>query len=113
MNIVVLEGKLSRAPEVRVLPSESVLVTYDVTTSVADGPVATAPVAWFDPPRDLPDLAKGDDVTVVGHVRRRFFQAGGGLQSRTEVVAEVVVPSRNARRARTAVERALARARPE
>ena len=74
---------------------------------------ATAPVAWFDPPRDLPELAKGDDVTVVGHVRRRFFQAGGGLQSRTEVVADVVVPSRNARRARTAVERALARARPE
>jgi hypothetical protein len=29
---------------------------------------------------------------VVGRVRRRFFRAGPGTQSRTEVVAENVVP---------------------
>jgi hypothetical protein len=39
-------------------------------------------------------------------VRRRFFQAGGTTQSRTEVVADAVVPARQAKRARAAVEKA-------
>jgi single-strand DNA-binding protein len=32
-------------------------------------------------------------VLVVGHVRRRFFRAGGATQSRTEIVAHKVVRS--------------------
>jgi single-strand DNA-binding protein len=37
-------------------------------------------------------------VLVVGHVRRRFFRSGALTQSRTEVVAQRVVPlSRRAR----------------
>ena len=31
---------------------------------------------------------------MVGRVRRRFFRAGGVTQSRTEVVADEVVPTR-------------------
>jgi single-strand DNA-binding protein len=42
----------------------------------------------------------------VGRVRRRFFRAGGTTQSRTEVVADSVVPARQAKRARAAVEKA-------
>jgi single-strand DNA-binding protein len=64
-------------------------------------------VAWLDPPGDL-DLEPGTEVVVTGHVRRRFFRAGGSTQSRTEVVADQVVKARARAKARRAVEEALA-----
>ncbi len=106
MNIVVLQGKLTRAPEERTLPSGDRLVTYEVTTRLGDGEAASAPVSWADPPASAADLDEGDEVAVVGHIRRRFFRAEGATQSRTEVVAREVVP----RRQRAKVGRALARA---
>jgi single-strand DNA-binding protein len=42
----------------------------------------------------------------VGRVRRRFFRAGGYTQSRTEVVAENVLRTRQAKQVRAAVDRA-------
>jgi single-stranded DNA-binding protein len=93
MNIVVLQGKLSRAPEERQL-RESVLATYEVTTRDEEGPAGTAPVVWFDPPDSAWSLEAGDDVTVVGEVRRRFFRSNGRTESRTEVVAANVLPTR-------------------
>ena len=44
-------------------------------------------------------------VVVVGRVRRRFFRAGGATASRTEVVADRVVPARQ--RARSGGRRAV------
>jgi len=105
MNVVVLEGTLSRAPKSRTLPSGSRLVSYEVTTRDAAG-TCTVPVAWFDPPAAATALQAGDAVTVVGRVRRRFFQAGARTQSRTEVVASEIVATRRAARARRAVARA-------
>jgi single-stranded DNA-binding protein len=93
MNVVVLQGKLSRAPEERQL-RESVLATYEVTTRQEEGPAVTAPVVWFDPPVSAWKLDAGDDVTVVGEVRRRFFRSNGRTESRTEVVAHTVLPTR-------------------
>jgi single-strand DNA-binding protein len=52
----------------------------------------TVPVAWANPPNNAAQLAPGTEVLVLGRVRRRFFRAGGFTQSRTEVVAEKVVP---------------------
>jgi single-strand DNA-binding protein len=43
---------------------------------------------------------------VVGRVRRRFFRAGGTTQSRTEVVADTVVPATQAKRVEAALRRA-------
>jgi hypothetical protein len=40
-------------------------------------------------------------------VRRRYFRTGGLTQSRTEVVADAVVPAGHVARARKAVARAL------
>jgi hypothetical protein len=40
-------------------------------------------------------------------VRRRFFRAGGATSSRTEVVADTVLPGRQAKRASTALAKAL------
>lgn len=107
MNVAVLRGSLSRDPELRVLPSGTQIVTCEVT--VRDTvPAESVPVAWADPPASSDRLAAGDEVVVLGRVRRRFFRAGGATASRTEVVAERVVPARQARRARSLVERAAA-----
>ena len=102
-NAVILRGVVSSAPRRRELPSGSVLDQLEVTTRWGDGAAATVPVAWFEP---TTELAADDDVVVIGHVRRRFFKAGGVTSSRTEVVADRVVRSSR----RRDVERALAAA---
>ncbi|MFM8267358.1 MAG: hypothetical protein ACKOA2_05010 [Ilumatobacteraceae bacterium] len=108
MNIVVLRGHLSSAPVHRSLESGSMLVTLEVSTSTPAG-TASVPVAWFDPPR-LPDWEAGEEVVVTGQVRRRFFRAASGTQSRTEVVAVTVMPARHAARVGRAIGAALAEA---
>jgi single-strand DNA-binding protein len=111
-NLVVLRGVLSREPEVRALPSGSTLVAYELTVR-AEGPdparAESVPVCWFDPPAAATGFAEGADVVVVGRVRRRFFRAGGATASRTEVVADRVLPARSSARCREAVGRALDR----
>jgi single-strand DNA-binding protein len=97
-NLVVLRGNVADAPALRDLPSGSVVAQFDVSTAIhVDGRIATGsvPVAWTDPsPSDLARVAAGVDIVVVGTVRRRFFRVAGATQSRTEVVAESVVPAR-------------------
>lgn len=95
-NVVVLCGTLSAEPRPRELPSGTTLTQFDVTTRVDSG-THSVPVAWFDPPSSASSLTAGEAVVVVGTVRRRFFRAGGVTQSRTEVVAERVVPARRGR----------------
>jgi single-strand DNA-binding protein len=105
MNVVVLKGMLSRPAERRVLPSGTTLVTYEVTTRNAEGQAATVPVAWQEAPAGA-ELDQGEEVVVTGRVARRYFRAGGATQSRTEVVADAVVPASARRKAAAAVERA-------
>lgn len=107
LNLAVVRGVLSREPDLRVLPSGSVVVSYEVTVPRPDGPADSVPVVWPDPPDRRTALTAGDAVVVVGRVRRRFFRAGGSTQSRTEVVAERVLSARPPGRARAAVERAI------
>src|SRR5947208_10478204 len=107
MNVVVLQGKLSRAPESREL-RENVLLTYEVTTRGDDGKAVTAPVVWFDPPAAAWQLDADDEVTVVGEVRRRFFRSNGRTESRTEVVATAVLPTRRKAQVSRAIENAIA-----
>lgn len=108
MNIVVLHGVLSSAPVARKLPSGSVLHTLEVTTRLADQSAASVPVVCIDPRRPI-TLDAGDEVGVVGIVRRRYYRSGASVQSRTEVVADTLVPVRRpsdlARLVRTASSR--------
>ena len=108
MNVVVLRGSLSRAPEVRELQSGDQLVVYDVTTRRPEERADTVPVVWFDAPEAATELEAGDEVVVVGRVRRRFYRAGERTQSVTEVVADDVVPAAATRKVRTALRRAVA-----
>lgn len=103
-NLVVLRGAVTSEPKRRELPSGSVVTNIELTTR-GDGPTASVPVVVHDRPVDV---GAGDDVVVVGHVQRRFFRAGGVTQSRTEVIAARVVPTRRARTAARAVAEAVA-----
>ena len=105
-NVAVLIGRLARPAEPRDLPSGDRLVQYEVTIPSETGRAESVPVVWFDAPAVAEDYDVDEKVVVVGRVRRRFFQAGGTTQSRTEVVAERVVPARQAKRATAAVEKA-------
>src|SRR5687768_11220382 len=98
MNLAVLTGRLSRPAETRALPSGDVLVDLQVTVD-SDGTRAaeSVPVVWPDPPARGRELDTGDEVLVVGRVRRRFFRAGGVTTSRTEVVAQHVLRPRQAK----------------
>jgi single-strand DNA-binding protein len=100
-NEVTLLGRVSGVPEERELPSGDVLVAFRV---VVDRPAPRRPsppgvrpptidtldcVAWGAAARrSARALADGDVVSVEGALRRRFWRAGAGANSRTEVEVE-------------------------
>lgn len=109
-NEVRLQGRVSGAPEVRELPSgdELVLVRLVVPRQAArpraDGrrspSVDVIDCAAWDARarRTITAWEEGDQVAVVGALRRRFFRAGGQTASRVEVE---VSSARRLRRAAT------------
>ena len=112
-NIAVIRGSVRTEPTVRELPSGGVVAQFDVaTTTESDGRQlsVSVPIAWSDPTTtQLGVLAGGSEVVVVGTVRRRFFRVGGATQSRTEVVADAVVPVRQHKRVAVALRAAADR----
>ena len=109
LNVVVLQGRLNRPPELRLLPSGDRLAALELSVPREGARAESVPVAWPEPPAAVAGLDVDHLVVVVGRVRRRFFRVGGQTQSRTEVVADVVVPARQAKRARSALVTAAAR----
>ncbi len=93
VNEVRLVGRVSAAPEGRVLPSGDVLWTFRVV--VARGSVRPGSRQTVDAlecavwggrvRRSVAGWAEGDLVEVTGSVRRRFFRAGGAAASRVEI----------------------------
>lgn len=94
INLSVVAGSLSSPPTERTLPSGDRLVALEVTVRPATGRADSVPVSWFDAPASCLAWEAGHEVVVVGRVRRRFYRAGGSTASRTEVVADTVVPAR-------------------
>ncbi len=108
-NVVALVGRLARPAEARELPSGDRLVAYEVTVARPGARAEGVPVVWLGAPASAADHDVDETVVVVGRVRRRFYRAGDATQSRTEVVADVVVPTRHTKRARAALDGARAR----
>lgn len=100
MNVAVIAGQVLSKPNERRLESGEFATAFDVVTEGEEGRL-TVPVNWVTTVRAL--VSEGDEVVVVGKVRRRFFQSSGHVQSRTEVLADSVV----ARRRKVAVRKAL------
>ena len=97
-NLAVIRGAVPSEPQTRELPAGGVVVQFDVITRIeANGrPTSVSvPIAWNDPtPAQLGVVVPGAELVVIGTVRRRFFRVGGATQSRTEVVADAVIPVR-------------------
>lgn len=114
-NLTVLQGRLSRDPEEKILPSGDVLVVLRVVVrrhgsamqeGRANEQVDSIEVAVGPPPRrgrrrapgqaltrtvrKSATLNKGDRVRVEGHLERRFWRDGGAPRTRMQVVAHEV-----------------------
>jgi single-strand DNA-binding protein len=105
VNLVVVRGTVSSPPDVRVLPSDAVLAQLQISTRL-ESETLSMPVAVWSPASWVESLEPGDDVVVVGRVRRRFFRAAGTAASRVEVEADVVARARDRRRVQAARRRA-------
>ena len=110
-QLAVLAGALAKAAEPRLLPDGATVWELDVAIRVEGRAPCTVPVSWPGPPagREPASWAAGDEVLVVGSVRRRFYRAGGATVSRTDVLADAVVPARQRKRAAGLLAEAVAR----
>jgi len=106
-NLSVLVGALSRDPELRALPSGDQVLSLELTIRPGDGPAESVPLTWLAAPAHATRWGAGEELLVLGRVRRRFFRAGGSTQSRTEVVVSAAVPTRRPAAAGKALRSAL------
>lgn len=91
-NEVVLEGRLSKPPEEKVLPSGDAMWMIRVVVPRPEG--ARRGVDWVDCcvwsgrlRRSVAGWGEGDVVEVRGALRRRFFRSDGAPVTRLEVEA--------------------------
>ena len=105
VNLAVVRGTVSSPPDVRVLPSDTVLAQLQLTTRL-ESETLSLPVAVWNPAPWVEALEPGAELVVVGRVRRRFFRAAGAAASRVEVEADVVARAGDRRRVEAAVRRA-------
>ena len=98
LNLSVICGPCSGAPEVRVLESGTRLATLAVRCPAGDDRATSVPVTVWDPPAWVESLEPGDAVVVVGKLRRRVYQRPGGVGSRVDVEAESIGRARDRRR---------------
>jgi hypothetical protein len=87
-NVAVVRGRLVALPTVRVVDRHQRATTFDLACLV-NGKRTVVPVVALN--LDLPIIKVGDEVTALGHVRRRFFRVGARTQSITELVVERIV----------------------
>jgi hypothetical protein len=88
------------------LKSGRVLAILQVTARPDDGAAVSVPVVQWDPPAWVERLDVGDEVIVVGRVRRRFYQAGGTPASKVEVEADALARASDRRRVGAVLRRA-------
>jgi single-stranded DNA-binding protein len=108
VNLSVLCGPCSAAPEVRVLESGTRVASLAVRCPAGDERATSVPVTVWDPPAWVDALEPGDPVVVVGRLRRRFYQRPGGVQARVDVEAELIGRARDRRRRDAALRKAEA-----
>jgi single-stranded DNA-binding protein len=108
VNLSVVCGPCSAAPEIRVLESGSRLATLAVRCPAGDERATSVPITVWDPPAWVESLDAGDAVVVVGRLRRRFYQRPGGVGSRVDVEAELIGRARDRRRREAALKKAEA-----
>ena len=86
-NEVVLVGRITSPATERVLPSGDMITSWRITIDRdGDGRDVVDCTAWSARlQRSSLTWQKGDVVEISGAIRRRFWRAGAGLGSATEV----------------------------
>jgi single-stranded DNA-binding protein len=107
LNLSVVCGPCSGAPEIRVLESGTRLATLSIRCPTSGDKATSVPVTVWEPPAWLDTLEPGEVLVVVGRLRRRFYQRPGGVGSRVDVEAETIGRARDRRRIDAALRRAL------
>lgn len=87
-NVVLVRGRLVSSPTMRTIGRQQRVASFDLA-SVVQGRRSVVPVTTSA--SNVPAMTTGDEVTVLGYVRRRFFRAGSRTQSITEIFGEQVV----------------------
>ncbi len=105
VNVAVLRGPCSTAPELRVLGSGRRLASLSLRTHGPGAKATSVPVTVWDPPAWLEGVDAGEELVVVGTVHRRFFKTATGAGAKAEVEARYVARATAARLA-TALRRA-------
>jgi single-strand DNA-binding protein len=110
VNLAVLAGSLLKQAEARLLPDGSTVWELDLAVQPTGRATAAVPVSWVAPATGADPAAwtPGEELLVVGAVRRRFYRSGGATVSRTDVLAQAVVTARQRTRVAPLVAEALA-----
>ena len=99
INLAVLWGECPAPPEVRQLPSGQRVANLSIRVRPEDGRADSVPVTVWEPPTWLEAVDEGEEVFVVGRVRRRFYRNPvSGTASRTDVEAAVIARRPDAHR---------------
>jgi hypothetical protein len=106
LNLAVIRGCCSSAPEIRALTSGRTIAVLQVTARPGTGPAVSVPIVSWDPPKWVERLDAGDEIVAVGRVRRRFYQANGGSAAKVEVEADLLARGGDRRRVEVALRRA-------
>ena len=106
-NLVIVRAVINREPEFRALASGDEMLSFDMTIRADDGPAESVPVIWRNPPASAHNFVEGDDVVVLGAIRRRFFRSGGTTVSRTELNARQMMAVSARAKVRSALDAVL------
>jgi hypothetical protein len=100
MSVTIIYG-LVVSPPVHRITDTGTSFELDVRSRAMSGQTVSVSVVMTG---ELPEVAEGDVVLVVGSARRRFFRTGGATVSRTEVQATTISVNPDKRKRRRVTE---------
>lgn len=99
VNVGIVVGMCSGEPEIRELSSGTVVANLSLRSTARGGETTSVPVTVWEPPAWLETVSAGEELAVLGAIRRRFYKLiSGGTGSRVDVEAELVVRTSDRRR---------------
>lgn len=108
VNVSIVWGECTASPEVRELESGSRVAAFPLRVRSGEAAATSVPITVWEPAGWVEELAAGDQVVVVGRVRRRFFRSSaGGVGASVDVEAGYVARAHDTRSMATARRRAL------
>ena len=92
MNIAILIGRLTKAPEVKKLQSGSILLNFAIAVDRGDKDKTTDFIncqAWGKTAEFIAGyFHKGDPIEITGRIQTRKYEADGQQRTLTEVVVD-------------------------